>query len=98
VIAASGAFPELETLNLHRNELGDAGAVALAGARHLGRLSALYVGQNNITDAGAVALIESSAFSELATLDLVQNPTGEDTMIAAFKRNKKDGKIQIITR
>ena len=73
------------------------GALAFASSEKFQKLESLYMGQNNITDQGAVALIESQHFPQLKVLDLILNPLGEGTMLAAFKANRK-GKVQIVYR
>ena len=69
---AGGMWPLLETLDLSKNELGTAGAAAIAGALSRGgapRLESLSVGYNGVGDEGAAA-IGRAAGPALSVLDL----------------------------
>jgi uncharacterized protein (TIGR02996 family) len=65
-----------------RQRIGYAGAVALAGARTLTRLTHLTLAQNNIGPEGATALAASRALPALVGLDLGDNEIGDDGAIA----------------
>src|SRR5262249_46004686 len=54
-----------------------AGAVALAGSPHLGRLTSLNLRSNAIGDAGAAALAASPHLARLTSLDLGSSGIGD---------------------
>ena len=90
-------FPRIETINLFRNSIGDAGALILSRSKPFINLKAIYLGENNISDIGAVALIKSNSFPMLGVLDMVKNNLGLETSKAIFTRSK-DRNVQIIIR
>ena len=65
----------LETLDLHYNQVGDDGAIALAASAHVAELRTLVLSGNEIRDAGALALARSPL--ALTTLALAENRIGE---------------------
>jgi len=67
----------LVALDLKYNELGDAGAVALALSPHLTNLRELDLSCNEIGDAGAEALAKSPHLTNLRELDLSSNELGD---------------------
>ena len=79
---------------MYGNNIGDAGAVALAVAlHHNSTLNSLYLNGNNIGDAGAVALAEALHHnSTLNNLDLNSNnnigENGTHQLIQALTVNK----------
>lgn len=97
MLASTSVFPQLQSLNLFRNDIGDDGALAFANSKEFPHLELLYLGDNKITDQGAVPLIESKFFPQLRVLDMAMNPLGESSMMAAFKVNRK-GKLQVVYR
>lgn len=79
---AAGAMPKLRFLYSRNNrEMGDAGAVALAGALsagHLPALEGLYLENTGMGDAGAAALAGSlGGEAALKLLDVRDNAFGE---------------------
>ena len=56
----------LASLNLRENRLGNAGAIALAGAACLGRLAFLNLGENKVGPAGARALVMGTGAAPVA--------------------------------
>ncbi len=78
-VAALAACPDagrLSVLDLSRNPIGDAGAVALAGSPHLGCLTHLHLQNAGVGDAGAAALADSPHLRGLELLSLRGNPVG----------------------
>jgi hypothetical protein len=66
--------------------VGDAGASALAGSDHLGRLEGLLLLHTGLTAEGAATLAESVHLSRLQTLDIQGNrigKAGKDALRAA---------------
>jgi len=63
----------LVALDLKYNELGDAGAEALAKSPHLTNLRVLDLGANGIREAGARALAQSPHLTNLRVLNLEDN-------------------------
>ena len=58
----------LERLDLSLNDIGDAGAQALARAPLLDRLKELLLHLNDFGDAGALAMVESQRLQRLSRL------------------------------
>ena len=88
-VLKSEAMQHLETLDLHRDKLGDEGAVAIAAAAAGGgmaRLKGLYLYDCGFGGAGAKALasaLDGGAFRQLQVLTIVENPDiGESGAIA----------------
>ncbi len=69
-------------LNLMMNQIGDAGAIALAQAECLQRYRELVLRENQISDAGAIAIAHSPHVSQLEYLDFWRNRVGDDGAIA----------------
>ena len=67
----------LQVLDLHINNIGDAGAVFLAGLPLLAQLRELNLGGNEIGDAGALALVSSPCLARMRALWLNYNPISE---------------------
>lgn len=67
----------LRDLDLGQNELGEAGARVLAGAKVLGELKALRLRGCGIPDAGVHLLARSPHLGRLLHLDLGNNPVGD---------------------
>ena len=86
--SANGALPQLETLLLSRNEIGDIGISALASACASGalpQLNRLVLSENAIGDVGLSSLaaaVGNGALASLDTLDLSENEIGEAGMTA----------------
>jgi Ran GTPase-activating protein (RanGAP) involved in mRNA processing and transport len=59
-------------LNLNRNQIGDAGVIALSVA-DLRRLRELHLAANAVTDEGAAALATAPFFGRLRTVDFADN-------------------------
>ncbi|QDU92878.1 hypothetical protein [Lignipirellula cremea] len=76
------ALPRLEALNLANNELGDAGARALAAAPWLARLKELNIAQCGVTVAGMQALAASRYLDQLTHLDCSENDLSEGGLAA----------------
>jgi Ran GTPase-activating protein (RanGAP) involved in mRNA processing and transport len=71
---ASSAFPELRWIDLNTNQIGSAGAKALADGRALPALAAIDLSENEITDPETMsALIAGPALPVLAGLNLSNN-------------------------
>ncbi|NBO92884.1 MAG: TIGR02996 domain-containing protein [Planctomycetia bacterium] len=68
--------PQLDTLDLSSNVIGDVGAAALADAPACGRLRRLNLRSNRIGSAGALSLARSPYATTLAHLYLTNNPLG----------------------
>ncbi len=75
-ILAMGDFPSLGLLHLSWNEIGDAGAKAIAGARGMPKLIELNLRRNAIEEAGIRALCESDLPSRLSRLNVEYNEFG----------------------
>jgi flagellar hook-length control protein FliK len=79
-----GALPQLETLLLSRNEIGDIGISALASACASGALASLkelWLQSNQIGDVGMQALagaVSSGALASLKELIADDGPLGVD--------------------
>ncbi len=73
---AGGA--ELTDLSVFGNEIGDAGAIALAQTTAFPLLTRLDVGQNQVGADGAVALAQATGFPRLTCLDLSINRVGDE--------------------
>ena len=72
----AGKLPQLELLFLSGNQIGAAGAAALAeAAGKLPQLETLFLGDNQIGAAGAAALAEAAGkLPQLKELFLIGNP------------------------
>ena len=83
----------VQTLNLLRNQIGDAGVTALADACASGALPALkelYLHENKIADTGMIALADAvgrGALPALQTL-FMDSPSAELTSYCASKSIK----------
>jgi Ran GTPase-activating protein (RanGAP) involved in mRNA processing and transport len=77
---AAAALPELRALDLAENQLGDAGAAALATLQ--APLEKLVLAQNQVGDAGAAALAKAPFAATLGQLDLSNNRIGDDGVVA----------------
>jgi len=66
-------MPNLTSLDLQLNDIGDAGAQAIAGSPHLARLTSLNLRDNEIGAAGAQAIAGSSHLARLTSLNLEYN-------------------------
>jgi uncharacterized protein (TIGR02996 family) len=75
-LAALPWLAQLNTLVVHRGELGDAGARALAASPYVSGLRTLFLRGNAIGDAGAKALASSPGLGKLSMLSLAQNRVG----------------------
>lgn len=71
--AIGRAFPELRTLDLTGNPLGEEGVTALASGSGLGNLRELCLQQTGIDDAGARALARSKLLEHVRVLSLRSN-------------------------
>jgi hypothetical protein len=60
----------MQKLTLGNNDIGDAGALALARSPYLARLLTLEMSGNHLTDAGALVLVESPGFAKLRHVNL----------------------------
>jgi uncharacterized protein (TIGR02996 family) len=76
LVGSQGRF--FTSLNLRKNRLGDAGAIGLAAAACLARLTFLNLGDNKVGPAGARALAGSRHLARLAVLDLGHNAVGPE--------------------
>lgn len=74
-VLARVRFKRLERLALSSNRLGNEGALALAGSKHLSRLESLWLASNRIGVSGAAALLEARSFAR-TRLVLEGNPIG----------------------
>jgi uncharacterized protein (TIGR02996 family) len=72
-LVASPTLELVDELDLCGNELGDAGANAVAHCPHLGRLRALDLGFNFVSDNGVASLAGSRRLPELRSLRLNDN-------------------------
>ena len=72
--------PNLQTLDLRYNSVGDNGAKALAdGLKHCPNLQTLYLGRNNVGSDGAKALADGLKHCpNLQTLDLLNSNIGDN--------------------
>ena len=86
----------LVALDLKYNELGDAGAVALALSPHLTNLRELDLEYNGIGAAGAVALAQSPHLTNLRVLNLKKNDLG-NAGAAALKNSPYLRRCRILT-
>jgi Leucine-rich repeat (LRR) protein len=78
-LAGSDFFPKsLLELWLYKNNIGDAGAQALAQCEKLSNLRYLSLYSNKITGAGASQLANSKILANLETLDLSFNRVGDE--------------------
>ena len=68
----------LTSLNLRGNNIGDAGARAIANSQHLSKLTSLNLTRNNIGDEGAEAIAQSENIPNLTSLDLSSNNIGAE--------------------
>jgi len=85
VAAASNDAPNLETLSIMKNQIGDAGMAAIADKCKTASFTCLVLSANNIGDAGLVAFakaVEEGAFQQLNKLYLDRNPIGDEGMVA----------------
>ena len=76
LLSSSPSLTNLRLLHLARNNLGVAGAMALADSPHLESLRHLSIGANNIRDTGAKAIAESPHLRRLRVLNLAGNGIG----------------------
>ncbi|MEO8554824.1 MAG: hypothetical protein ABI678_32825 [Kofleriaceae bacterium] len=75
----SPLLERIETLELMRNELGDAEATLIAASPHLARLKWLGLALNRIGDAGLDALAASKTLGALRYLCFADNATRDPT-------------------
>jgi uncharacterized protein (TIGR02996 family) len=75
-VAVSPYLARLRTLDLEKNELGDADLAALAQSPHLGELDTLMLWCNHVGDAGVRALA-GGRLGRLRRLDLAGNNVGD---------------------
>jgi uncharacterized protein (TIGR02996 family) len=89
---AAGAFrsasglPQLRTLLLNSNDMGDGGLRVLLRAPLVARLESLSLAENAISDMGARAIAECAALKGLKRLELGQNPitdAGAQTLLGS---------------
>jgi hypothetical protein len=73
-------------LDLGGNDIGDAGAQALAASPHLPRLTHLHLGGNRIGDAGAAALSDSPHRRGLRECSVQGNPDISPAVAKALRR------------
>jgi uncharacterized protein (TIGR02996 family) len=76
-VAACPAMAAVRTLDLEKNELGDADLAALAGPNRLTELRCLMLWSNRIGDSGLRSFV-AAAPPRLETLDLSGNLIGDD--------------------
>jgi uncharacterized protein (TIGR02996 family) len=81
------ALPNLRTLRLERNRLGDSGAIALGSSPSVSRLTSLEMGHNLIGKKGAAAIASSPHLTGLRRLTLNEPRWKEDT-IDVFRKSK----------
>jgi len=77
-ITLSPHLAGLHLLDLGHNELGNAGATALAEAENLASLRVLYLNDNHLADEAIRALSQSPNLNYLTTLDISHNPMVSD--------------------
>jgi uncharacterized protein (TIGR02996 family) len=81
---ATAGLTELRYLNLNFNEVGEAGALALAGSKSLPNLRYLALDTNGVGGTGAAALIVSRKLPNLAVLDFdTSDVRGPDPKVLA---------------
>lgn len=83
--ALGGGMPQLETLVLTANPIGDAGLAGLRAWQHLGRLETLYLSKCRISAAGIDALLGGEPLARLDKLCLSHN-TLDDSVGVAIAR------------
>ena len=89
--ALAGVLPSgLTTLNLGNNQIGAAGAIALAGALRGSRITELNLEENQIGYAGAIALAGALRGSGITVLNLMGNQIGDEGR-AALEAAKRPG-------
>jgi uncharacterized protein (TIGR02996 family) len=82
LVLACPHLPHLTRLGLGWNDIGEAGAQALAASPLVSRFSALDLDGNKIGDSGVIALASSPFLARLTTLDLGRNNIGEKGVLA----------------
>ena len=97
---ATGKLVKLEILRLFDNQIGDAGAAALAEvAGKLPQLKELWLDGNQIGDAGAAALAEvAGKLPQLSILSLYDNPNISQQAKDALKAALPDCTVHFILR
>jgi uncharacterized protein (TIGR02996 family) len=95
-LASAPVLANLVGLDLAGNELGDAGAAALAAAK-CSQLTCLDLGSNGITGKGVKAFLAWPGLAKLADLNLTNNPIGLEgaKALAACTTLKKCRKLTV---
>jgi len=86
LVALGGGMPELETLVLTANAIGDAGLAGLRAWQHLGRLETLYLSKCRISAAGIDALLDGAPLARLDKLCLSHNQLDDSIGVAIARR------------
>jgi uncharacterized protein (TIGR02996 family) len=89
-LTQSPALAKLTVLDLARNNLGSAGALALADSLHVASLIQLNLNHNNIRDTGAKALAASTHLTCLRELNLAGNGIGGPGLMALAESSNLD--------
>lgn len=86
-------FADLEKLDLSHCEIGDAGAIALAGSKRFPKLARLELADNGLSRDGAIAFVPPEAIPTLTVLGLGQNPfpSGETTYVTFIDQGMEVG-------
>lgn len=75
--------PNLRSLILDSNPIGDAGFLGLLASKHFQGLEKLAVGRTNVSSRSVNQFVKSPLFLGLRELDLVENEVGDDAIVSA---------------